>query len=87
MDKCYFVLFISNTNHLCRNLLAKGLKDQRKKKNSATKLAIASPKRVSSEVMQKAPKTRISGCGQANLQRGHGKKARHSDPATETKQR
>lgn len=35
------MLFMSNTNHLCKNLLAKGLKDQRKKKMCNMSLAIA----------------------------------------------
>jgi len=40
IGKCYFVFFfMSNTNHLCRNLLDKGLKDQRRKK----KVQLSSP--------------------------------------------
>jgi len=26
LDKCYFIIFMSNTNQLCRSLFAKGLR-------------------------------------------------------------
>jgi len=32
LDKCYFVIFMSNTNHYCGSSLANELEDQIKKK-------------------------------------------------------